>query len=1102
MLVGAMRLNSRIGRGGMGEVWKGHHLQLNTPIALKVLRTPDPQHRIAFANEIRAISTLTHPNIITIVEQGTVGDDCAPLPPNSPYLAMELAEGSIIARQKNMDWAEICSLLLDLLSALAHAHAHGLLHGDLKPGNVLWVKGIIKLTDFGLSRRVDLPPQARASMGTPRYMAPEQAVSRWREAGPWTDLFSLGRLVEALVYGRPGGSTHHPPRCAIPVGLDGWLARLLIPEPQRRFQQAADAAHALRQLPPPSTTQMTQFSPLSLAEDTFDDIDSQQVDVIDDTWGSGANEPLPSEQSVNTPLAPRRPPPLPQHCHSTATAPNTQRHGLSLVGLRTPHTIGREKAQQELWNTLRAVSEGTLQVCLIDGEVATGKRRLAHWLSQNAQAIGGIPVLTARHTERGSNAMGRMLASHFHCIGLPREGVQKRVTQALQQMGIQDHYDSQGLTEVISPSENPHITAHSARFSLLQRHLSRLVEHHQRPVVLQLENAQWGQEALAFALHLLRARNPPPILVLITWSTVPDRPLETRTMRALLRHSGVINLHISPLRPRDMFRLAHDALGLAAAPARVVAGHSHGSPLFAVHLVRHWAQQDKLQMTPQGLVGRPGVQLSAPESLHALWLARLDHTLAGLSTSLSPTALITAVELASLLDGPVEHSEWVEACSRAGIGAETQLVTALLSSGLARCPTRDPLSGWRLVHWTLREAVERRAIAEGRMPALHRACAWLLAERRQPAMALRLARHLLAAGEDAEALEPLRVACRRLIIQGAFRQADTISESYFAAMDRLQLPDDDPQRHQGLMLAAHIAQSMHDFSQAESLIDTALSSQRPRERIMALQQLCRLRREQGRLVEARGVAQQALRMAERINHPLLIAHCHRDRANILLLEGDFQRTEAAHQLALTRYEEANDDKGIALTHKGLGRLYTRQSQWDKAIEHIAMARGIYRRLHEKLGECSCLNALGEVARLRGDLQMAEGWYLAALEGLRKSGQLGESIAEINLALVQVEQGRFVHAEAVLRAEQHRNEQSGQQGMATLLGTYRLPGLIHQQQWEQAWSLARDAKQAAEQSNLKDPDAARFSNLASRLAAEAGRGSLAKMLSDLSKWHQP
>ena len=188
----------------------------------------------------------------------------------SPYLIMELLDAAPVYRSgTQLTWAQVSTILRSLLSALAHAHARGVIHRDIKPANVLRHPrtGEVVLTDFGIARIHQPTNQKRASSiaGTAAYMAPEQFTGDPLKFGPWTDLYQLGCLAYELVSGAPPFglrgdpstfATAHcfhkvPPlsSCAgLPDGFELWLDRLLAKDERRRFQHAADAAHALAAL--------------------------------------------------------------------------------------------------------------------------------------------------------------------------------------------------------------------------------------------------------------------------------------------------------------------------------------------------------------------------------------------------------------------------------------------------------------------------------------------------------------------------------------------------------------------------------------------------------------------------------------------------------------------------------------------------------------------------------------------------------------------------------------------------------------------------------------------------------------------------------------
>lgn len=201
--LGDFVVKRRIGAGGMGIVYEGEHPIIGRKVAIKILRPEfleGAQARDLVA-EARAASAIRHRGIIDIFGFGTI-------PGIGQYLVMEFLEGApldeVIGRRGPMRESEVIALLDELLSALSAAHAMGVIHRDLKPGNIFVVKDSsgaesVKVLDFGLAKRSEVPhgstPQTRASLivGTPEFMAPEQASGQ--AVSPATDLYAVGVIA-------------------------------------------------------------------------------------------------------------------------------------------------------------------------------------------------------------------------------------------------------------------------------------------------------------------------------------------------------------------------------------------------------------------------------------------------------------------------------------------------------------------------------------------------------------------------------------------------------------------------------------------------------------------------------------------------------------------------------------------------------------------------------------------------------------------------------------------------------------------------------------------------------------------------------------------
>ncbi len=264
--IGRYRVEEKLGEGAMSVVYKAHDPEINRGIAIKLLRrslAAEPEYHKRFVSEAKAAGNLAHANIVTIYDVG----ECD----SGPYIAMELLDGptleELMQEKHPFDYREILSIGIQLAEGLGYSHTKGVVHRDVKPGNIIFQgsQKVLRITDFGIAR-IDTPNEqgstiAGTILGTPRYMSPEQVEAE--EVDGRSDLFSVGVILYQLLTGVAPFSgatlaslyvqiTRDEPvsidRLAAdaPVGLRNVIKKLLHKDPARRFQSGKELADALR----------------------------------------------------------------------------------------------------------------------------------------------------------------------------------------------------------------------------------------------------------------------------------------------------------------------------------------------------------------------------------------------------------------------------------------------------------------------------------------------------------------------------------------------------------------------------------------------------------------------------------------------------------------------------------------------------------------------------------------------------------------------------------------------------------------------------------------------------------------------------------------
>ena len=871
-----------IGQGGMGRVFRATHRLTGIDAAIKVIGDTDRQESTKrFHREVQAHAGLVHPRIVYLFDYGVVDETAAAasddrLVAGAPYVAMELADrGTVRDTMPIDDWSTTRSILLQTLDALAFAHARDVIHRDLKPENLLRFDAAdatpqIKVADLGIAHAFDDAHRRddetlQTASGTPLYMPPEQLRGRWRDYGPWTDLYALGCVAWELVCGQPPFRAEtavaiaiqhctddRPPleaRFAVPDGLQDWIHQAMAIDPANRFRRAADAAAALPPAVDPARSSPSNIADVprepSTAATTDGDsltatipLSTLEVTTISsaDTLASSDFEPT-SPRFEDGHRSPSSPPALevPTDWRRTeeATPPTPLiGTGTGLFDLRPAPFVDRNHERNLLWDDLRhAAEDRSFRLAVIAGPSGTGKSRLVEWIAERAHEVGAATILRAVHTRGGTGpieGLPGLIRRTFQAWRLPRPQLYERLLERLPQRDNESEQDrrtdARALTELVEPTDDtvdpdgPHyqFDNQNQKWRLVARLLRRLARD--RAPLVWLDDLQWSPELIDFVEYLVDLdQDRPPALVLATVRSdvLAERPELAEQLAGLTDHDDSHRLELTELPPDDHRRFVHRLLPLESRLGERIAERTEGNPLFAHHLLGDLITGDSLEIGDDGFRLREGEQLSLPDDIHQLWTSRIDRLLDALPEARRSDAA-EAIELAATLGREIDETEWHAACADADLEPPPQLVDDLVEHGLAE---HTP-EGWTFVHELLINSLARRTRDAGRWRDHHRVCAAML-ERIYDEHPLRTARrradHWLEADESRRALSPLLDEGTRLKHLGFSTARKRILERRAELIDELQLS---PTARPRLENELDLANANYTLGNLEGIIET------------------------------------------------------------------------------------------------------------------------------------------------------------------------------------------------------------------------------------------------------------------------------------------
>jgi eukaryotic-like serine/threonine-protein kinase len=1034
LLASRYEIVRELGRGGMGVVYLCRDLVTEDRVALKRLRSPEeqgqsrPEESWWFHQEARAVAALEHPAIVRARDFGTLAD-------GSPYLVMDVLPGRSVhewMHTTQLPWSVVWSMIDQVLAGLAHAHARGVIHGDLKPSNVMldlsatgrgpraymldlglaWLRQYRHDTRLDGSQEPELAQHSGA--GTVGWVAPEQIRKMAPLVGPPTDLYALGCIMYRVLSGKEvfEGNAQDVLRAhkrtpvplpklpdTVPPEVGAYIVRLLEKKPWHRFELAADARNAWMRLRPAHAPTLEEVM--------------ASIPVVPSSRAVAAGRSTATAAGLRSPSAPPVSPTVPTVELAKSLAPG-------LLSLRSSPLVARDEERRELLRLVDDVCKAsgpTKQMIALIGEAGVGKSRLAQWLSEQVHESGKMLPLRARYGRTPSPLDGVTGAvSHFYGL----EGADKiLVEQTLLSRWEVSKEDDDAMTWVAATAEWLRPTAPGTlaplgptgkRFVLDRPELRRVVVRkllerigHGRPILLWLDDLHYASTSTFETLsHLRQDAANLRLLVLVTarsesLATDLDAALRMESMRA--EWNGRV-MELKPLGNDETEVLLRSALPLHDDAVVRATEQSRGNPLFALQLLHAWAGGGYLTLD--------GGRYRVPkDALHgrAITTAELwDERIRAIPTELRLSAYAAAA-LGDDVRGDVLKT------LVASLGMEPRDALVALTRGQILLAAGNDQFRWP--HALLQEHLLERLQERDDAPAIYRLAATALAK--HPAVwSRRIMKHrvtnLLRAGDD-------DLAARLMFefIRGSWaRGRDTAAT--LRDLELLQGRLSDANAAEAAMWRGEALRYIGRLDEAKEQAEMArrafeLAGDVARE-AQALRLLGHIASDLGAPAQGRLQVALALKRFEQIGDDRGHAQAQVVLGEIDYLLGAHAQARLTLKDAVERCSRSGDALGRAQCLILLALIESAMGASGRAREQLVEARSEFDAIGYRLGIAQCDVALGHLDHRAFEMGPARARALAAREAFRElQNPRGEAACERLLAMLALDTNDFMAADA-------------------------------------------------------------------------------------------